>query len=138
MSIFGPFLGPFGARTQFFEKFSLTLQSSDYRCKRALERFLLFKTLQIGFIYTLHFFPIQRLKRKKRDFGAPKRAEWAHLKRGNISFRHLGVPNYQKIRVYNPPPYGAGKPPPAHALLCLDLILIEIFISNIIWKNKYQ
>ena len=62
----------------------------------------------MGVIYTLHFFPIQRLKRKKRDFGAPKRAEWALLKRGNIYNFSFGVPNYQKIMVYNPPPDGAG------------------------------
>ena len=67
-SIFGPFLGPFGGPIQIFEKFSLSLQSSNYQYKSALELLLQFKTLPMGVIYTLHFFQVQRIKREKGGF----------------------------------------------------------------------
>ena len=71
MSIFGPFLGPFGAPIQVFERFSLTLQSSNYQYKSALELLLQLKTLLMGVIYTLQFFSNTQDKEGKKGLQDP-------------------------------------------------------------------
>ena len=69
----------------------------------------------MGVIYTLYF-SNTKAKEEKMDFGDRKGEEWARLKRGNISFRHLGGPKISKNVGVQSLQYGAGKPTPANAL----------------------
>ena len=62
----------------------------------------------MGVIYTLRFFPIQRIKREKRDFRAPKKGRMGAFEEGLHIQLFFWGPKLSENQGVQSPPYGAG------------------------------